>query len=108
MIHTHVLCLQYTNPRAECQREIPLVKGAFLCYNGRTKDERMFLLYALQMQEVPYLYGAGGKRAPRLRLVQKDQLSLLAFDPRFSPEALARAFEDEEEDEEPFQRDPWA
>ena len=84
----------------------------------------MFLLYALQMQEVPYLYGAGGKRAPGLRLpgarlpvyglpgnntvVQKDQLSRLAFDPRFSPEALARAFEDEEEDEEPFQRDPWA
>ena len=41
-------------------------------------------------------------------VVQKDQLSRLAFDPRFSPEALARAFEDEEEDEEPFQRDPWA
>ena len=41
-------------------------------------------------------------------MVQKDQLSRLAFDPRFSPEALARAFEDEEEDEEPFQRDPWA
>ena len=41
-------------------------------------------------------------------VVQKDQLSRLAFDPRFSPEALARAFEDEEEDEDPFQRDPWA
>ena len=84
----------------------------------------MFLLYALQMQEVPYLYGAGGKRdlgcvCPECgyrctdclgtnTVVQKDQLSRLAFDPRFSPEALARAFEDEEEDVEPFQRDPWA
>lgn len=31
-----------------------------------------------------------------------------AFDPRFSPEALARAFDgEEEEEEEAFGRDPW-
>ena len=41
-------------------------------------------------------------------VVQKEDLSRLAFDPRFTPEALARAFEDEEgEEEDDFGRDPW-
>ena len=33
-------------------------------------------------------------------VVQKEDLSRLAFDPRFTPEALARAFEDEEGEEQ--------
>lgn len=33
----------------ECQPKNPLVKGRVLCYNESRKDERMFLLYALQM-----------------------------------------------------------
>ena len=43
-------------------------------------------------------------------VVQREDLARLALDPRFSHEALAHAFADEGEDEEdePFGRDPWA
>ena len=43
-------------------------------------------------------------------VVQKEDLARLAFAPRFTPEALARAFEDEDGDgqeDEGFGRDPW-
>ena len=41
-------------------------------------------------------------------VVEKKDLSRLAFDPRFSPEGINRAFEDDPLDpDEGFDRDPW-
>lgn len=40
-------------------------------------------------------------------VVSPENLRSLAFDPRFSPDAIAANFEDEDDEENPFEQSPY-